>query len=235
MASPTNVVLRAKKMESKSDHDLAQIIWDYMRYEQPLEKADVIIGMGSADNRTAEWTAKLYLDGYAPKIIFSGARGELTRNTYNDNEADIFKEIAIERGVPDSSILVENRATNSGENIQNVATLIEDQHLTANTIIIVSKPYMLRRHYATFIKQWPSQKLPRIICSGINLTMDEYTHNSYISLEYMTHIIIGDLQRIREYPKLGFQIEQEIPEIVWAAYEELVRRGYTKHLLANRS
>lgn len=27
MASPTNVVLRAKKMESKSDHDLAQIIW----------------------------------------------------------------------------------------------------------------------------------------------------------------------------------------------------------------
>ena len=67
---------------------------------------------------------------------------------------------------------------------------------------------MLRRHYATFIKQWPSQKLPRIICSGINLTMDEYTHNSYISLEYMTHIIVGDLQRIREYPKLGFQIEQ---------------------------
>lgn len=37
----------------KSDHELAQTIWDYVRFEQPIEKADVIFGCGSADNRTA--------------------------------------------------------------------------------------------------------------------------------------------------------------------------------------
>lgn len=35
------------------DKDLAQIIWDYMRYEQPIESVDVIVGLGSSDVRTA--------------------------------------------------------------------------------------------------------------------------------------------------------------------------------------
>ena len=48
----------------------------------------------------------------------------------------------------------------------------------------------------------------------------------------MINIMVGDLQRIKEYPRLGFQIEQDIPVNAWEAYEELVRRGYTKHLLS---
>jgi hypothetical protein len=39
------------------------------------------------------------------------------------------------------------------------------------------------------------------------------------------------LQRIRIYPEKGFQIPQEIPDHVWAAFEELVARGYTGHLV----
>jgi hypothetical protein len=44
-------------------------------------------------------------------------------------------------------------------------------------------------------------------------------------------VMVGDLQRIKEYPKLGFQIEQEIPKDVWEAWEELVKLGYIKYLL----
>jgi hypothetical protein len=44
-------------------------------------------------------------------------------------------------------------------------------------------------------------------------------------------IMVGDLQRIRLYPARGFQIEQQIPERVWEAYEELVKAGYDRHLL----
>jgi hypothetical protein len=43
--------------------------------------------------------------------------------------------------------------------------------------------------------------------------------------------MVGDLQRIREYPARGFQISQEIPDDVWEAYEKLVRAGYDKYLL----
>jgi len=43
--------------------------------------------------------------------------------------------------------------------------------------------------------------------------------------------MVGDLQRIREYPRMGFQIEQEIPAEVRAAYEALVAAGYDRHLI----
>ncbi len=45
--------------------------------------------------------------------------------------------------------------------------------------------------------------------------------------------MVGDLQRIKEYPKLGFQIVQEIPDEVWNAYEKLVAAGYNKHLITS--
>lgn len=77
-------------MNERSDRELAQTIWDYMRYEQPLEKADVIFGLGSSDVRTAEWCAKLWHEKWAPKIIFSGARGKITRDAFAENEADVF-------------------------------------------------------------------------------------------------------------------------------------------------
>ncbi len=43
--------------------------------------------------------------------------------------------------------------------------------------------------------------------------------------------MVGDLQRIRLYPAMGFQIEQDIPEDVWNAFEELVRSGFDAHLI----
>jgi hypothetical protein len=43
--------------------------------------------------------------------------------------------------------------------------------------------------------------------------------------------MVGDLQRIKIYPAHGFQIEQEIPEPVWQAFEVLVRAGYDKYLI----
>ena len=43
--------------------------------------------------------------------------------------------------------------------------------------------------------------------------------------------MVGDLQRIKFYPRLGFQIKQEIPDDVWQAYEKLVALGYDKHLM----
>ncbi len=46
--------------------------------------------------------------------------------------------------------------------------------------------------------------------------------------------MVGDLQRIREYPKLGFQIEQEIPSDVWEAWGGLVELGYTKYYLETK-
>jgi len=45
-------------------------------------------------------------------------------------------------------------------------------------------------------------------------------------------VLVGDVQRVRVYPELGFQIPQPMPDEVWAAWEELVARGFTHHLVS---
>ena len=60
--------------------------------------------------------------------------------------------------------------------------------------------------------------------------LSRYSHES-LSPDDVISIMVGDLQRIREYPKRGFQIPQEIPDDVWQAYGELVKAGFDRHLL----
>ncbi|GAB2837443.1 hypothetical protein KDA82_33400 [Streptomyces daliensis] len=45
-------------------------------------------------------------------------------------------------------------------------------------------------------------------------------------------MLVGDLQRVIEYPRLGFAIGQDVPEDVRAAYESLIRDGFTGRLIA---
>ena len=52
----------------------------------------------------------------------------------------------------------------------------------------------------------------------------------FVSIGWI-HALIGDLQRIREYPAKGFQIAQDIPEDGWKVWETLVLAGYTNSML----
>jgi len=49
--------------------------------------------------------------------------------------------------------------------------------------------------------------------------------------EHWLHAMVGDLQRIKEYPAKDFQIAQDVPDDVWKAYEFLVAAGYTNTLI----
>jgi uncharacterized SAM-binding protein YcdF (DUF218 family) len=198
----------------------AQIIWDFHLMHHELKEADCILVLGSHDLRVAECGAQLFLDKYAPLIIFSGGIGRLTES-WDLPEAEMFAEIAQRMGVPKDRILIENKATNTGENIQFVKKLAQEHGLNLNKIITVQKPYMERRTFATFKKQWPG---PELIISSPLLSFTEYCNEEYPK-DRVISIMIGDLRRIKEYPAKSFQIPQEIPAEVWHAYEELVKLG----------
>lgn len=213
-----------------TDQELAQIVWDYMNYQQPLKKSDVVIGLGGDGIGVARYVASLYKQGYAPLVMFCGATGRLTPAGVA-SEADWYAEEAIRLGVPDEAILRESRSTNTGENILFAHELLMSKDIKINRAIVVHEPYMLRRDYATVLKQWPGDALPEFIFSAEPVSLAEYIEQSK-PFETVVTVMVGDLQRIKEYPKLGFQIEQEIPEEIWSAYKELVVRGYTRHLLS---
>jgi uncharacterized SAM-binding protein YcdF (DUF218 family) len=214
-------------MEREMIHQLARKIWDYHHMNHGLEKADCILVLGSHDTRVAERGAQLFLDGYGSLIVFSGGLGNLTRDIWSRPEADIFAEIAVKMGVPKEKILIENQSTNTGENILLVKRMLAEKKIDPNRFMLVQKPYMERRTYATFRKLWPEKEC---IVASPQISFDDYPDEK-ISQDDVINIMVGDLQRIKLYPKRGFQIEQEIPDDVWKAYETLVNEGYTRNLI----
>jgi uncharacterized SAM-binding protein YcdF (DUF218 family) len=206
---------------------LAKKIWDYHHVNHNLVPSDCILTLGSHDIRVAERAAELYHQGYAPLLIFAGGLGRLTDGMWSEPEADLFARIAVENGVPAEKILIENRSTNTGENIQLVRQLLKEKNLDPQTFIIVQKPYMERRSFATFARNWPEKAFA---VTSPQIPFEEYP-NEEISMEHVINIMVGDLQRIRLYPAKGFQIYQEIPDDVWQAYEQLVALGFDKQLI----
>ena len=205
----------------------AQEIWDYHLLNHSLIKSDCIFVLGSNDIRVAQRGAELYLAGFAPLLIFSGAVGKLTEGKFDCSEAQHFANIAMQMGVPASAILIEDKATNTGENISLTMALLEKKGITLNSYIVVQKPFMERRAYAVFKKYLPN---PALLITSPQISFQDYP-NEALSRDDILNTMVGDLQRIREYPKLGFQVEQEIPTSVWQAFEKMVEWGYTKHLI----
>src|SRR6476660_6583512 len=206
---------------------LAKKLWDYNHMHNALEKENCILVLGSHDLRVAERAAQLYLEGWAPLIIFSGGLGNFTREMWTETEADQFAAIAISIGVPKEAILIENKSTNTGENILFTQQLLAQKNLDPQSFIVVQKPYMERRSYATFKKHWPDKKL---IVTSPQISFEEYPTEE-IPLERVINIMVGDLQRIKFYPEKGFQIFQKIPADIWQAFEQLIASGFNKHLM----
>ncbi len=216
-------------------HDLAERVWHYHRLNHQLVKADAILVLGSHDKRVAERGAQLFLDGWAPLLIFSGGLGGITKELWSEPEADQFARIAMGMGVPKNKLLTESRSTNTGENVLFTKQLLAEKGLDPLTFILVQKPYMERRSYATFKRTWPEKE---VIVTSPQVTFDQYLEkysNQELSPDVVISIMVGDLDRIRLYPEMGFQIEQEIPNEVWSAYEQLVAAGYDKHLVGRSS
>jgi uncharacterized SAM-binding protein YcdF (DUF218 family) len=213
---------------------LVERIWRYHQLNHDLAKADVILVLCSHDTVVAERGAQLFLEGWAPLLVFSGGLGSITGRVWTEPEAERFARIAIDRGVPREKILIETRSTNTGENVLFTRQLLAERQLDPQRFIVVQKPYMERRSYATFKKLWPEKDLivtsPQISLDGY---LSRYSHET-LSSDDVISIMVGDLQRIRLYPAKGFQIAQDIPDDVWNAYEQLVAAGYDKHLVAPR-
>lgn len=214
-------------MITREVRTLAKKLWDYHLLHHTLQKADCILVLGSHDLRVAERGAELYLQGWAPILLFSGGLGNLTKHLWQETEADQFADIARDKGVPEEAIFIENKSTNTGENILFSQQLLQTNKLDPQTFIVVQKPYMERRSYATFKKHWPDKEL---IVTSPQLSFDDYPTEE-IPPERVINIMVGDLQRIRVYPEKGFQVVQDIPEEIWQAYTRLVELGYNKHLV----
>jgi len=206
---------------------LAKNIWDYMLMHHTLKPMDAIFALGSNDTKVALRATELYLQGYGSWVICAGGNGKDSR--FLRPEAEIFSKIIIDAGVPRDKVIIENKSANTGENILFVKKLLQERGLHLNSFILVQKPYMERRTYATALKQWPEAE---VLVTSPQISFEEYWRGEEYNKERSIATMVGDLLRIREYPALGFQVEQDIPEDVWDAGQTLIKLGFDRYALS---
>ena len=204
---------------------LGRILWDYLRLGQQLRKADCILVLGGHDPNVAYHAADLFAEKWAPFVIVSG--GSLHPPLHDNatvaaTEADALGALLLERDVPSEAIILETRARNTSENFWLTEELIRRLGLKFSSFILVSKPYQERRTYATGLKRWPDRVL---VVSSQRVTYDEYLQNGIPPTRILS-MMVGEVQRIRQYADEGYLVAQHIPDLVWQAQSRLVEIGY---------
>jgi len=202
-------------------------LWDYHDMHHELRPADAGIALGSHDPSVAMIAVDLYHKGMFPVIVFTGANSPTTVDRFPRGEAVHYREYAIEHGVPSQSILIETAASNTGQNIAYSRDCLIQHGIDVQSAIIMSRPYQQRRAYATCKKLWPDIE---VLCASYPLSLDDYIA-MIGDLKRVLDMLVGDTQRVEEYPKFGFAVEQEVPVEVHRAFHRLIDAGFTGRLL----
>ncbi|MFC5188037.1 YdcF family protein [Actinomadura harenae] len=205
----------------------ALLIWDYHQVGHQPQPCSAAIGLGSHDLGVAAFASELYHAGLIPVLVFSGGNSPTTKARFPRGEAVHFAEHAIELGVPADAIIIEPRAANTGQNITYSRTALTDAGVEVSSLLLISKPYMQRRSLATARKVWPQVD---VVCASEPLSFEDYL-KSIGDEKLVIDMLVGDLQRIIEYPTLGFATAQDVPADVQAAYQRLLAAGFDSRLL----
>jgi len=216
-------------MEQRA-YDALEVLWDYMHMGMELRKAECIVGFGNLNVQVPRWAAELYCQGWAPKVLFTGGLGRNTDGRWTGSEAERFAQIAIDCGVREEDIILEERSANTAENILFTRRKLEELGMGGGTIIGVHQPFMERRIWAAMKVYWPEAD---VVITSPQTTIREYIQSvgeQGLPEKGAVEVVVGDLQRMDVYAKKGYQIPQEIPPKVWEAFRVLVALGYTGQL-----
>ena len=139
------------------------------------------------------------------------------------SEAEELAEVLVAGGVPPELALLENRATNSGENFRFTGELFAERGLAIDSAVIVTKPYCERRAIATARKSWPARATT---IGAHRRSFDDYLETR-IPLERVLSMMVGEVDRLRAYGERNFIAPVTVPSAVLAAADVLRRQGYT--------
>lgn len=199
----------------------AKKLFHYLTVRDTPQPSDVIIGFGTYSLGAAVKAAELWHAGLAPYIIFTGYKND----RYDKTEAEMLRAEALKHGVPSDVVFMENRASNTGLNITLSYELAKEKNLLIkNKVILVHKPYMSRRAFATAKAQWPDNSTEFFVVPS------DVTLEAFFAADGTAQTIrsmLADFYCIKAYPKKGWQIVQEIPDEVEQASRYLIEHGHT--------
>jgi uncharacterized SAM-binding protein YcdF (DUF218 family) len=208
----------------------AHALWNFMSQQDELSNPTALFVFGSTDLIVAAFAASVYFRVQPDAIVCSGGiahENDLLKTGWNTAEAEIIANVLKGFGVPGEVIQVENKSQNTGENFDFSLSLAQKKQLDISEVLVLHKPYMTLRTRLTGLAR----------CSNLNFRVSapRFSFDQYSQLampaDKLINIMVGDFQRIIEYPKKGFSAPCDIPPVVQEAFQSLIQAGYTKHLL----
>jgi hypothetical protein len=206
----------------------AELIFAYLAATDPLPPApvDAIVGFGTFDLSLARLCGDLHLRGCAPLIIFTGGIGAGTADL-GQPEADAWRA-ELRRSHPtiaDASVILENRSTNTAENIGFTAELLARLHpgrefgVGVRTVIGVASPSRLKRVALTWQKLQSTVPFVRQRPAAATYATEKTLYVAK-GFDYDAHLC-GELDRIVDYAQRGWIATAALPAEISGARARL--------------
>jgi len=198
--------------------------WLALSDAQLADPCDAVIGFGHFDLAIPIHCAERVMAGRAKHLIFTGGIGAGTADL-GMAEADAFvASVAKQDPALAARAICENRSTNTAENIRFTRDLLAEKHPAIafghgiRSVLLVATPSRQRRVFQTWRKLMPD--IP-----AVNMP-PPHTFEALAALytskgEDILQQMLGEYQRLRDYPAKGWITKEPIPEAIHEAAKAL--------------
>lgn len=172
-------------------------ITNYIFLKSLPQKADLALVFGTRHQEAINKVCELYHNGLIPKILISGGINRVT----GENEALEMSQKLIKLGVNQIDIILENKSTNSLENVLYSKKVIEQNFgfEKIKKIIAVVKHYHSRRALMTLKKHFPND----IELIPVTYEIYGFTRNNWFNSKLGRDKVLAEWNKIPEYLAKG--------------------------------
>lgn len=183
--------------QNLNDKDITTIVYSNIKDNGKASKYGLVFGNSMLIKERVEKAVELYNNKRIQKVIFMGGiNGVSNQNNSIIPEADKMKEIAIEAGINENDIILDNTSNNTFENIDNAMSLLKNEIDTIKNITVITSEFHLKRCYAIIKKKYPNINITLVAAKdgfsdSDNWFLSDSSWNSGRSLAtYEAHLLI---------------------------------------------
>ena len=166
---------------------------DFIFVEHKPEKADIIFIPGGDQGALAVKAAKLYQEGYAPRVLpsgrFSKPVGRCMIPGY-ETEWEFLRDILIENGVPGEAVLEEREATFTYENAIFSRKVTDAMGLTVERASLCPQACHARRALLYYEVLYPETEF--LVCPAVTRGI---SRDNWFLEEDKIDVVLGELER----------------------------------------
>ncbi|SMG19982.1 YdcF family protein [Paenibacillus aquistagni] len=196
------------KVPELSDKQIDEITKVVFCNDIILNKADLLFVFGSTDPGAVTQSLNAFKQGVVNEILISGGSSTtgIKHEDWTDGtktEAQSIRDKLIQHGVPEDIIFIEDKSSNSKENVLFAKELFDFTQI--NSLYFVSKSHAVGRQYRTLQKYISSQikMAPYPYETKLKESDNNLNHLNWMEYPESRSLVIGEYLRIIYYGMKG--------------------------------